>query len=1657
MARGKNIRSARDAARHFQHMLRIQGRVVLDVDGSLWVLGCSEDETSRGLGAGCDPFALCSLLREPAAPRAARLAALLAATDRVEVTAGRLGKWSHSLLILEAAMPDIERWIADGHAALRKWRGHDLPALLESWRTALERCSLMHRRCTALAARGLLGGGEFEDGEQLLTILELAASSLILPVAFDPARELCSRAWRVEQTLLEHLFGEDPARARRASALLGARGQAGRITLEHIPESLQGAYRAGRITPRDRIGALIAVGPTRRHAEMLAAIDLDLLPWVPTLLTRIAALFGSEHAAWVLKEGLRLSRKRAMQKERERAMTARFLESLELLLLLERDDVADAWLPPAIEPLKSTASRDNATLAKCFRQFIEDATSNEGEEQRPDLINTRALVHAAQRADVPSLVGRAEAMANAWLERGAEASTVESDNEDHENHPARCAAAFYTFHARVRIDDELSGNMLRSLYRITNLLDTKQLRIRWREFAKLPVNQLNHPHWIYTDPDIDYRPGDIALIREHTSPWVACQAYEKGGAAAFFNYLDAIRALEETGSLATLEIDEPWFVNLFTSGKPWCVDYLLTLSSEASQRVSGEALAMQLITLTKHAAGEQSSLDHHLTRWNNPVLLEQHDDLDAIGERASIERETLVAYLHHRRIARGREDFSKQIHELLDTSEDPGKTRAQIAWIERELAREDGALSDGRRDELHDRLETLRARDVQSTREQNSRRARRQIERSLEALEAESLERTLDLYWSELLSAKLQREILPEQIDKRIREISGLLNADEDVHELFYALLDALLSNKEIALSEWEANKQWLERQVERGLDTERWLGGFSEDTTIAGERFQVTIEQDPIEVLKMGSYFQTCLSLGSRYAGSVLLNAIDCNKHVVYVRDERGALVGRKLIAISANGNLLGYKTYARGGFNDALLQRAIDPLVEAFAIDCGLILVDDGPPPTPLHDKDAWYDDGVRPWSRGFTHQIAIAENVDWWDVDASSRIEHAFAKARHEDDLDLLEELEQVSGDMMRSVVSRAILKRDPERWEATAMKRSSPWDVPAPVNAHLFFGGGIRDDDRARARQCYALMRATYREDHTWEFISYMLWAATGEPLRDALVTDLHSMRKRCIEGGKHRNPGYFELRNLDCFLSGGVGSLATLLDALEDLFCIAKHHAVRYREAIDKNILGRACELLAIHWAVDPDGATLLDYIDEKKSPALRQAICLFLSHIQIPGASDRLLRKGNRPQEGSLPAAVKAWIAAIKKQRDQRARAELERLLDAFPQYEQELFEALAACGDSTHLDARAKKHLRHTRRAVIRALDALIEEGNHKEEPAELLAALREVVEIGTDASVNVLTELCELCETHARSFDGSHSFLLAREAERVREAKRQQTQLALRPRPELTGEEVALIIECTGEHSTLRLLYLCSNLLHAPERETRRAAYANFGKRGLANEVLCWLGGEFHATREQTEIKERARAALRFGSFGYNNAAMLTHYFSWLDHLESPDGIYEIVQGKGFQRDECTAFDISALLELATIDKEGCEKLRAHARETFFCVFLRESDELDAFTALSLAWFFVEPDDEDGRAWLKEMLHEKLDKRYLDTEEIAEVFGKTISDYVDLFSVELAMETLTFLEEHNPSQYNDLLEYLERDRTQRSLGLARASRSQTRTSPST
>ncbi|MEC9440985.1 MAG: hypothetical protein VYE40_07795, partial [Myxococcota bacterium] len=157
MARGKNIRSPRDAARHLQHMRRIEGRALLDANGKLWLMTPPDDASAL------DAFGICAALREPLAPNIGQLRQLLCATDMLEVDAGRLGKWSHSSIILEAAMPDMRRWIEDGHPALRKWRGQDIDGCMNTWRDALERISRLREQCLATFQRE----GEVEEGEEL--------------------------------------------------------------------------------------------------------------------------------------------------------------------------------------------------------------------------------------------------------------------------------------------------------------------------------------------------------------------------------------------------------------------------------------------------------------------------------------------------------------------------------------------------------------------------------------------------------------------------------------------------------------------------------------------------------------------------------------------------------------------------------------------------------------------------------------------------------------------------------------------------------------------------------------------------------------------------------------------------------------------------------------------------------------------------------------------------------------------------------------------------------------------------------------------------------------------------------------------------------------------------------------------------------------------------------------------------------------------------------------------------------------------------------------------------------------------------------------------------------------------------------------------------
>ncbi len=155
-------------------------------------------------------------------------------------------------------------------------------------------------------------------------------------------------------------------------------------------------------------------------------------------------------------------------------------------------------------------------------------------------------------------------------------------------------------------------------------------------------------------------------------------------------------------------------------------------------------------------------------------------------------------------------------------------------------------------------------------------------------------------------------------------------------------------------------NVEWIE-QARAHFDVDAWLAPRAESVNISGREYRLSTEQNPLEALRMGIPFDTCLSLsdGSN-AGAAVLNAVEANKRVLYLRTVDGTIVGRKLIAVSSSWSLLGYRTYsALNGSEFEQVDVAFDRLCRAIASDAKLPLGGSGQPDK-LHGG-FWYDDGL------------------------------------------------------------------------------------------------------------------------------------------------------------------------------------------------------------------------------------------------------------------------------------------------------------------------------------------------------------------------------------------------------------------------------------------------------------------------------------------------------------------------------------------------------------------------------------------------------------------------------------------------------------------------------------------------------------------------
>ena len=144
-------------------------------------------------------------------------------------------------------------------------------------------------------------------------------------------------------------------------------------------------------------------------------------------------------------------------------------------------------------------------------------------------------------------------------------------------------------------------------------------------------------------------------------------------------------------------------------------------------------------------------------------------------------------------------------------------------------------------------------------------------------------------------------------------------------------------------------------------IDAGTWTHGIVLRREIPGAgEVTLAFERDPLEVLRLGTYVGSCLSLGGGQAYSAVAIALDVNKQVVYGRDGSGGVLARQVLALSERDRLFCFEVYPLEAPAEvrALFLEYDRELARALGIA--------------IHDPEAEKEDDG---------EIALLLSSDWW----------------------------------------------------------------------------------------------------------------------------------------------------------------------------------------------------------------------------------------------------------------------------------------------------------------------------------------------------------------------------------------------------------------------------------------------------------------------------------------------------------------------------------------------------------------------------------------------------------------------------------------------------------------------------------------------------
>jgi len=355
--------------------------------------------------------------------------------------------------------------------------------------------------------------------------------------------------------------------------------------------------------------------------------------------------------------------------------------------------------------------------------------------------------------------------------------------------------------------------------------------------------------------------------------------------------------------------------------------------------------------------GLSPALRDILRRWADPPL-SRYQDTPLTAGLSPEARAWLARLSYYQELCGQQPALPKSIARML-TSDD--REAIELEYLRQASSR--GELNES----MSARLRLLQGR-ATTTRTGNDQRVQRQAQEVCAHIALEAVQHLASRegrrVWQKLLGCQPPRHLTHDEIGAIAAWATGL---SKNALKCLRELIGGWLEEGEDYRARLSLNATWTKAVAEH-IDLRKWFAPEPCEVVLEGMPVKVCVAPDPFRVLLMGSYFGTCLSLENCYKDSVLTNAYDANKAVVFALDSESKALARKLVCISSDSCLIGYRTYIAKEecLTDSRVEGiifAIDAFCSRWANRAGLPLGSAGSP-AKLSGL-FWYDDGVLPWS--------------------------------------------------------------------------------------------------------------------------------------------------------------------------------------------------------------------------------------------------------------------------------------------------------------------------------------------------------------------------------------------------------------------------------------------------------------------------------------------------------------------------------------------------------------------------------------------------------------------------------------------------------------------------------------------------------------------